>query len=132
MAIEILIADDLPMFRITLRRIIDDQEDMTVVAEAENGIEAVKQAARHRPHIILMDVRMPELDGIEATRQVTSMFKDVKIIALSSFAEEIYVQKMMAAGACQYLSKVCDRKDLLDCIRAVSASGTSTYQDPVA
>ena len=117
--IKVLIADDHMLFRESLRCIIEGQEDMAVIAEAENGIYAVKQANRYRPDIILMDVSMPEMDGINATLQINSKFPEIKIIGLSSYSEEVYHEKMIEAGASGYLPKICGRKDLIDCIRSV-------------
>lgn len=117
--IHVLIADDHSLFRESLRGIIESQKDMKVIAEAENGLIAVKQAKRYRPDVILMDVSMPEMDGINATRQINSKFSGIKIIALSSYSEEAYYYKMMEAGASDYLPKVCSRADLIGCIRSV-------------
>jgi DNA-binding NarL/FixJ family response regulator len=117
--IKIIIADDHALFRESLRRIIESQKDMAVIAEAENGRVAVKQAKRCQPDIILMDISMPEMDGINATRQINSRFSNIKIIGLSSYSEEAYHKKMMEAGASGYLPKVCSREDLIDCIRSV-------------
>lgn len=117
--IKIIIVDDHSLFRKSLRGIIESQNDMSVIAEAENGRVAVKQAKRYRPDIILMDVSMPEMDGINATRRINSTFSNIKIIGLSSYSEEAYHDKMMQAGASGYLPKVCSREDLIDCIRSV-------------
>jgi len=117
--IKILIADDHSLFRESLRGIIESQEDMAVIAEAENGIAAMKQAKRYQPDIILMDVSMPGMDGINATRQISSKFSGIKIIGLSSYSDEVYQYKMMAAGASSYIQKVCSREDLIECIRSV-------------
>ena len=133
--IKVIIADDHSLFRESLRGIIESQKDMTVIAEAESGKVAVKQAKRYRPDVILMDVSMPEMDGIDATRQINSKFPGIKIIGLSSYSEEVYYVKMLEAGASGYLPKVCSREDLIDCIRSVlktvshiedSAKDTST------
>lgn len=117
--IRVLIVDDHLMFRQSLRTIIDSQHDMQVIGEAVNGLEALRQAQVLQPDIILMDINMPELDGIDATRRITSLGNGIKIIGLSTHTEIAYQEKMMAAGASDYISKVCDREDLLDCIRAV-------------
>jgi len=122
--IKILIADDHSLFRESLRGIIESQEDMAVIAEAENGIVAMKQAKRYRPDIILMDISMPEMDGINATRQINSTFSNIKIIGLSTHSEEVYQVKMMDAGASGYLSKICSGRDLIECIRSVLDCGT--------
>jgi len=120
--IRILIVDDHHLFRQSLRTIIGRQQDMTVVGEAANGFEALKQAKCHQPDIILMDVGMPGMDGIDATRRIRELPDDVKIIGLSSHSGDIYKETMIAAGADDYLPKICDLAKLLDCIRAVWAN----------
>ena len=120
--IKILITDDHAMFRLSLKAIIDGQEDMRVVAEAENGLEAVKQVKHHHPDIVLMDIHMPEMDGINATRRIRATFGDIKIIGLSSYADEGNNEKMREAGASDYISKICNRQDLLNCIRSVCSA----------
>jgi DNA-binding NarL/FixJ family response regulator len=117
--IRIIIADDHLLFRQSLRTIVEKQGDMVVVAEAGNGIEAIKQAKIHQPDIILMDVEMPVMNGIDATLQIHEAFGGIKIIALSTHAEQIYIDRMMKAGASDYLSKICSREDLIDCIHLV-------------
>ena len=124
MKINIMIADDHPLFRGVLRTIINSQDDMTVVAEAENGVDAVKQVMRHKPGVILMDIKMPGMDGIDATRQICAAFPGTKIIALSTYVEETYSQKMIDAGAWTFLPKNCQQQDLLDCIRTMWAATT--------
>ena len=119
MKIKILIADDHRMFRNALRNIIDSQDDMMVIAEAENGVDAVKKVNRYRPSMILMDIKMPEMDGIDATRQISVIFPRIKIIALSSYADEAISKKMIGAGAWAYISKNCHQDHLLNCIRSV-------------
>lgn len=128
--ISILITDDHAVFRRSLRTIIDGQADMVVVAEAENGVEALKQVNRHHPDIVLMDIHMPEMDGIDTTRSIKAVFGDTKIIALSSYTEDFYVQKMINAGAAGYLSKGCSREDLLDYIRSVWQTTTASKSKP--
>ena len=119
MPIEILIADDHPQFRTSLRQVIDSQVDMHVVDEAANGVEAVNLVQRHHPHIVLMDIRMPEMDGVDATHHICASSNNIRVIALSSYAENPFNEKMIEAGACLYLSKSCDREELLAGIREV-------------
>jgi DNA-binding NarL/FixJ family response regulator len=135
MMIQVLIADDHSLFRKSLRGIIERQGDMRVIAEAEDGIVAIKQAKQFQPDVILMDVSMPKMDGINAARQISANFSNIKIIALSSYSEELYHEKMIEAGARDYLSKVCSREDLLECIRSVfktePSDETGTYRQGI-
>ncbi len=123
--IRILVADDHSMFRKSLRAIIEGQHDMDVVAEADNGLSAIKLVQRHKPDVILMDVRMPVINGIDATAQITSKFHGIKIIALSSHSERVFVEKMLEAGASDYMSKYCNRQDLINCIYDVFGKSDS-------
>jgi DNA-binding NarL/FixJ family response regulator len=121
-AIRIIIVEDHSLFRHTLRTIIDSQPDMEVVAEAENGLEAIKQVQKFKPDIVLMDIRMPVMDGIDATRQIISNFPGVKIVALSSHSDGISIEKMLHAGAMVYLTKICSRDELIECLYDVRAN----------
>lgn len=117
--IRVLIVDDHLFLRQSLRDIIDSQEDMEVTGEAENGEAAITETARCHPDVVLMDVMMPVLDGIRATRRIHKEFSDVKIIALSNHTDESYIRKMKAAGASAYLQKDCNRNELIDNVRHV-------------
>jgi two-component system, NarL family, response regulator DegU len=121
--IRIVVVDDHALFRQSLRRVIDSRSDMEVVADAHNGEVAIQQVERFHPHVVLMDIRMPVMGGIEATREITSKFNDVRVIALSSHSDNDYVDKMRLAGAAEYLNKVCGRKELFACIERVMANG---------
>ena len=112
----IIVVDDHRMFRESLRQIIDTQNDMEVIAEADNGLSAIKQVQKFRPDVVMMDIRMPVIDGINATRQIKSRFPEIKIIALSGHSDSIYVEKMLNAGASDYLNKIASRSDLIKCI----------------
>ena len=115
----ILVVDDHQMFRETLRQILNAQNDMEVIAEAADGRSAVKQVQKFRPDVVMMDIRMPVVNGIDATRQIKSRFPETKIIALSSHSDRNYVEKMLQAGASDYLSKISSRSDLIKCIYTV-------------
>jgi DNA-binding NarL/FixJ family response regulator len=123
--IRILVVDDHALFRQSLRRVIDSHSDMEVVADAENGAAAIRQVENLLPDIVLMDIRMPVMGGIQATHEITSRFSGVKVIALSSHSDQDYVEKMRSAGAAEYLNKVCGRKELFACIQRVMFNGTS-------
>jgi len=124
--IKVLIADDHDILRFTVGRLIDSEKDMQVVAEADNGMAAVQMAKNHNPDVVIMDLFMPRVNGIDATKMIKSEFPEIKVIALSSNSEEIFVEKMIAAGASEYLDKVCPPKDLITCIRKVSAARRTT------
>jgi two-component system response regulator NreC len=119
--IRILLADDHSLVRQGFRRILEGQSDMTVVGEASNGRLALEMAGQLRPDILVMDVTMPELNGIEATRQVTKQFPRMRVVALSMQKDGVYVREMLRAGARGYLLKECTEQDLVSAIREVSA-----------
>lgn len=126
-----LIADDHPVFRSGLRAIVDSSDDMTVVAEAENGAEAVELAAAHEPDLILMDLHMPVLGGIEATRQVLARSPNVRVLVLTMIERDDAVMAAMRAGARGYLVKGSDRDEVLRGVRAVAA-GDAIFSAGVA
>jgi two-component system, NarL family, response regulator NreC len=116
MACQILVADDHKIFREGLRALIERQQDMSVVAEAEDGRRAVRLAEELLPDIVVMDVSMPQLNGFEATRQIVERVPRVKVLALSMHSEEPYVGEMLSAGASGYLLKDCAFEELTDAI----------------
>ena len=118
MIIKVLVADDHTIVREGFRALIDAEEDMEVVAEAADGRSAVKLSRKVQPDVVIMDIRMPELNGIEATRQIASEFPDIKIIGLSMHLERQFVSEMLKAGASGYLLKDCPSQELLMAIRA--------------
>jgi len=119
MQIRILLADDHRLLREGLRSLIEEEEDMEVVGEADDGREAFKLFEQHRPHVIIMDVSMPGLNGIEATSQISGADKQVKIVGLSMHADSDFVRRMLDAGACGYLLKDCAFDELITAIRSV-------------
>ncbi len=127
----VLVADDHPVFRSGLRAIVDASDDMTVVAEAVNGAEAVELAAVHQPDLILMDLHMPVLGGIEATRKILSQSPDVRVLVLTMIERDDAVLAAMRAGARGYLVKGSDRDEVLRGIRAVAA-GDAIFSSGVA
>ena len=127
----VLIADDHPVFRSGLRSIVDSSDDMTVVAEAVNGAEAVELAAVHQPDLILMDLHMPVLGGIEATRKILSTSPEVRVLVLTMIERDDAVMAAMRAGARGYLVKGSDRDEVLRGIRAVAA-GDAIFSSGVA
>jgi len=129
--IKILIADDHPVVREGLITMIKREADFQVIGEAANGIEAVTKAKELKPDIILMDLRMPELDGVEAIRQISSTEPSIKYIILTTYSDDEYIFKGIEVGARAYLLKDAPRDDLFKAIRAVNR-GESLIQPVVA
>ncbi|HMD54917.1 MAG TPA: response regulator transcription factor [Phycisphaerae bacterium] len=117
--IKILVADDHPVVRDGIVSIIEVEKDMCVVAQAENGVEAVELAKKLLPDIILLDLRMPRLDGLEANAQIQSLHLPGKVIVLTTFESEQDVHLSLKAGARGYLLKDTCRQTLLETIRQV-------------
>jgi two-component system, NarL family, response regulator NreC len=121
MSTRILIADDHRIVREGLRSLLEDQTGITVVGEAEDGRKAVELASRLRPDIVIMDLTMPGLNGIEATRQITASHSDMKVIALSIHTDRRFVRQMFEAGASGYVLKEGAFEELARAIRAVAS-----------
>ena len=115
----ILLADDHALFRRALADLINRQPGFTVVAEAANGAEAVKQAMRVKPDLVLMDIHMPELDGIQATQQLASKLSDTRIVMLTVSEEDQDLFKAIQAGAHGYLLKKIEPESLFELLRGV-------------
>ena len=126
--IRILLADDHAVVRQGFKMLLDAQPDMEIVGEAGNGRQAVDLAEQLRPDLVVMDVAMPELNGIEATRRLASSVPHARVIALSMHKDSVYVREILRAGARGYLLKDSGAADLVAAIRAV-ASGES-YLSP--
>ena len=116
----ILLADDHKIMRDGLRSLLEKQDDMEVVAEADNGRKAVQLAQDKKPDLVIMDISMPELNGIEATRQIVSTLPGVKVIALSMHSDKRFVAGMLQAGASGFLLKDCASQELTSAIRTVA------------
>ena len=121
MSVRVLVADDHKLMREGLRALLDGAADTTVVAEADNGRDAVDLAVKLRPEVVLMDVTMPDLNGIEAARRIGAACPGVRVVALSMHADKRFVAKMFAAGAAGYLLKDCAFEELLRAVRTVAA-----------
>ncbi len=119
MSIRILLADDHKITRQGLRSLLEKQQDMEVVAEAENGRIAVRLAAEMAPDVVIMDVTMPDLNGVEATRQIVEASPDIRVIALSMHSDTTFVTEMLKSGAAGYLLKDCAFEELTRAIRTV-------------
>jgi DNA-binding NarL/FixJ family response regulator len=120
MAIRVLVADDQSMVRAGFRMLLSGQEDIEVVAEASNGLEAVEKAGRFDPTVVLMDIRMPELDGLEATRRIIAADDTARILILTTFDLDEYVYEALRAGASGFVLKDDPPEQLLDAIRVVA------------
>lgn len=128
MSIKVLVADDHKVVREGLRTLIEKQPGMEVIAEAENGRMALKLIKKLSPDIALMDIAMPDLNGIEATRQIVAEAPGTKVIALSMHSDRQFVTRMMSAGASGYLLKDCAFEEVARAIRSVMAR--QTYLSP--
>jgi two-component system response regulator NreC len=119
--IKILLADDHSVMRTGLRLVLERQEDFQVVGEASDGREAVALAQQHKPDVIVMDVTMPNLNGIEAARQISGAVPQASIVMLSMHSDEAYVLRALKAGARGYLLKESAESDLIAAVRTVHA-----------
>ena len=129
--IRILLADDHTLIRQGLRKVLEEQPDWEVVAEAGDGREAVRRAEELSPDVAIIDVAMPLLNGIEATRQMAKRAPGVKILVLSMYADEAYVTQMLDAGAAGYLLKDSADVDLFNAVAAV-ARGETFFSPAIA
>jgi len=130
-AIKILIADDHPVVREGLIAMLSRESDFAVVGEAKDGAEAVNKAKELNPDVVLMDLRMPEIDGVEAIRQIRPAMPNVKFIILTTYSDDEYIFSGIEAGARAYLLKDAPREDLFKAIRSVYR-GESLIQPVVA
>ncbi|MCL4289899.1 MAG: response regulator transcription factor [Thermoleophilia bacterium] len=120
MSIRVLVADDQSMVRAGFRLLLSGEDDIEVVAEASNGLEAVDKAARFHPTVILMDIRMPELDGLEATRRILAADEAARVLILTTFDLDEYVYEALCAGASGFVLKDDPPEQLLAAIRTVA------------
>ena len=121
MTIRVLVADDQAMVRAGLRMLLADEPDIEVVAEAGNGREAVAQAARFHPNVVLMDIRMPELDGLEATRRILAADQTSRVLVLTTFNLDEYVFDALRAGASGFVLKDDPPEQLIGAVRTIAA-----------
>ena len=121
MTIRVLVADDQSMVRAGFRMLLAGEEDIEVVAEASNGLEAIDKAGRFHPSVVLMDIRMPELDGLQATRRILAADNGARILILTTFDLDEYVYEALRAGASGFVLKDDPPEQLLAAIRTVSA-----------
>jgi DNA-binding NarL/FixJ family response regulator len=121
MTIRVLVADDQSMVRAGFRMLLGGEKDLEVVAEAGNGIEAVEKTGRFHPDVILMDIRMPELDGLQATRRILAADNGARILILTTFDLDEYVYEALRAGASGFVLKDDSPEQLITAIRTVAA-----------
>jgi two-component system response regulator NreC len=129
MKVRILLADDHQIMREGLKALLGKRSSIEVIAEAENGIEALNIARQERPDVIVMDIAMPDINGIEVTRQLRSELADIKIIALSMHSDRRFVSEILKAGASAYVLKHAAFEDLEKAIKAVMMNRTFLSAD---
>ena len=125
MKIKILLAEDHKIVREGTRQLLEQAADMHIVGEAADGLEAVRLATELRPDVVVMDVRLPKLNGIESTRTITARFPDIRILILSAYDDDSYVFPLLEAGASGYLLKTASGAELAEAIRRVVAGETA-------
>lgn len=131
MTIRLLIADDHPVVRVGLRGMLGAEVDLDVVGEATDGAEAVDLAGRLRPNVVLMDLRMPQVDGVTATAQIRDRHPEVRVLVLTTYDTDADILRAVEAGATGYLLKDAKREELLRAVRA-AAAGESVLAPAVA
>lgn len=119
MSIKVLIADDNQLFREILSRLFTDSTNIEIVAQAEDGVEVLDKVVQSKPDIVLMDIAMPCLNGIDTTQELTRKYPDIRTIALTSYSDKAYIKGMFEAGAWGYLLKNCSYDQLVEAILQV-------------
>ena len=129
--INVLLADDHTVLRQGIAEVINSQDDMHVIGQASNGNEAILLVSEHNPDVVLLDIKMPEMDGVEATQKIKSQFPDVGIIILTMYKRDDYVFRAIKAGASGYLLKEVEMSELLAAVRSV-AQGDAVIDPAIA
>lgn len=129
--ITVMLVDDHQLVRAGLAALLDAADDLDVVAEAADGLEALELARAHRPAVVLMDLSMPIMDGVQATRQLMTELPETYVVVLTSFADRDRVAEALSSGAIGYLLKDCDPHELLSAVRA-AAKGLTPLDPRVA
>ena len=129
--IKILIADDHKMFRDGLKEILSKEKNMVITDEASNGSEAVKKMSSGQPDVVLMDIDMPGLNGIETTRQILQDHPQIKVLVLSMHSDSMYIISMLEAGAKGYILKTAGKEEMINAINAIAA-GDSYFSSQVS
>jgi two-component system response regulator NreC len=125
--ITLILADDHAMVRSGLRMLLEVQNDIRIIGEAENGTQAVQQAMSLKPDIVLMDVQMPDMNGIEATKELKRMVPETAVLALTIYEDDQYFFEMLKAGASGYIPKRAAPDDLVNAIRTVARGEVFLY-----
>ncbi len=120
MSIRVLVADDQSMVRAGFRMLLSDEEDIEVVAEASNGLEAVEKASRYKPSVVLMDIRMPELDGLTAAQRILEADDGARVLILTTFDHDEYVYEALRIGASGFVLKDDPPEQLIGAIRTIA------------
>ncbi len=129
--IRVFLVDDHTVVRQGLRRILESDDEIEIVGEAGDGRTAIELVQKLRPHVVVMDVAMPELNGIEATRQILKRVEGAKVLVLSMHGDDVYVRQALKAGARGYLLKDSEDLDLIKAVKAIK-SGGSFFSPPVS
>ena len=128
--IRIVVVDDSPLYRRVICTMLKEEPNLQVVAEAGDGVYAIQAVKTHRPDVVLMDIIMPVIDGIEATRSITSNFPETKVIVFTMFIDQTYSDMAFKAGACRFITKDCGKEKLLDAIKGCSQAPVSVDGHP--
>src|SRR5208282_5557670 len=129
--ITVLLSDDHDVFREGLRLLLQATDDIQVVGEAENGHSAVGETQRLQPDVVLMDIGMPRLNGVEATRRIARRVPSTKVLILSTYSDDQHVQQALEAGAAGYLPKTVSSENLFEAIRD-ACKGNASFSPPIA
>jgi len=121
--IKVILADDHRIFRKGLKSLLSEKKNIEVLAEADNGDEALEATKKYKPEIVVMDIAMPKMDGIEATRQIREQFPDTEVVILSMHAKKAYIDQVLKVGAKGYVLKDSDEENLLSAIDTVHNGG---------
>ena len=119
--VNIVVADDHDLVRMGIVRMLSDVSGFKVVGEAKTGEEAIKLAKEHNPDVILMDVKMPGMGGMEATKRILAYNDHIKVIAVTSLSDDLFPERLMKAGACGYVTKGANFDEMIDAINTVSS-----------
>ncbi len=129
--IRVVVADDHKVVRAGIRELLSDEPDIAVVGEARDGREAVELALAQRPDVVVMDINMPELSGVEATRQIRAAAPEVRVLALTAYQDDPYIYGLLDAGAAGYILKTAEGQEIVRAVRA-TAAGQAAIDPAVA